>query len=268
MQQFLSTWFNLCTWERVSEDGQRFKGLFDQWINVSPDIWTEQRLDIFERSCVPSVINQTIQDFTWVVFVDPKTPDRFFARFTKIQEAVMPIKMVVLPCPAWHNRGLFSYRKLLAEYISLHILPKTTRVLTTRLDNDDLLERDFMKMVQRAARAIDLSSVSVRPIVYSWGYFLRVPGNSLRLRKYVRNQFPSVVEGVREGAMVQTIWAVQHAEVSRLGPVIALGSEESPGWITLIHGNKKMTSNAGNVMCGIQVAWDSDYMKVHFGIAD
>lgn len=39
--------------------------------------WLEHRFELFERFCLPSIQNQTIKSFHWIVLFDSSTPDRF-----------------------------------------------------------------------------------------------------------------------------------------------------------------------------------------------
>jgi hypothetical protein len=39
--------------------------------------WMLHRLDLFERYCLPSVASQSVQNFHWILLVDPNTPAEF-----------------------------------------------------------------------------------------------------------------------------------------------------------------------------------------------
>lgn len=40
----------------------------------STDDWLQKRVELFERFCLPSVMAQTDQDFSWIVYFDPHSP--------------------------------------------------------------------------------------------------------------------------------------------------------------------------------------------------
>jgi hypothetical protein len=67
-KHFLLTRFNL----RVEDWATTKNG--DQVLN---DAWLMDRFRLFESYCLPSVKNQSNQDFTWFVFFDKNTPDKF-----------------------------------------------------------------------------------------------------------------------------------------------------------------------------------------------
>lgn len=268
MQHFLSTRFNLAVYQRQANDGDRFTNLFNRGVRVSPDVWMENRLNLFERYCLPSIVNQTSKAFTWVIFVDPETPKQFLDRFTQMQANMPSIKMVVRACDGNCQRE-FTYRKALESYIRAHLVQATKRIITTRFDADDLLDKDFIKVIRLTAAAARLPArLPARGIDYMWGYYLRLADKRLHIKKYQRNQFSSLVENMEDSRRIRTVWAVQHGSLAQLGPVTYLGTADTPGWVTLIHGSKFETGNAGNVLCGQRTTQTDEYMKTHFGIGN
>jgi len=45
-------------------------------LTVSPDEWMEHRLRLFTSLTLPSIRGQSCQDFTWLVLMDRRTPER------------------------------------------------------------------------------------------------------------------------------------------------------------------------------------------------
>ena len=39
------------------------------------DGWLRARIELFRRFCLPSVLRQTRQDFKWIIYLDPQSPD-------------------------------------------------------------------------------------------------------------------------------------------------------------------------------------------------
>lgn len=54
VQHFILTRFNLLLWNKA-KDGQM----------VRTTKWLEHRFSLFENYCIPSIKNQTCQDFEW-----------------------------------------------------------------------------------------------------------------------------------------------------------------------------------------------------------
>ena len=74
-QHFILTRFNLLLWNR-SKDGQK----------VRTTKWLEYRFSLFEKYCLPSIMNQTCKNFEWIVLFDSKTPDSFKERIASYQK--------------------------------------------------------------------------------------------------------------------------------------------------------------------------------------
>ena len=90
--------------------------------------YLEQRLELFERFCLPTVRSQTEQDFRWLVLFADETPDPVKARVAKYAADWPNLVPVYLP------RGTGSVGPLVVRPY-LDGSPQT--LITTRLDNDD-----------------------------------------------------------------------------------------------------------------------------------
>jgi hypothetical protein len=95
-----------------------------------PDKWMAERFDLF-RKTYNSVENQTSLSFRWVIFYDDKTPKKFIERLRLFFE--LPHVRFV-PFSKFDEIKSFNYG---SEFI-----------LTTRLDNDDLISPNFIDSVQ------------------------------------------------------------------------------------------------------------------------
>jgi N-acetylglucosaminyl-diphospho-decaprenol L-rhamnosyltransferase len=109
-------------------------------LSLPSDSWLEHRLSLFEQFCFPSVESQTEQDFTWLIFLHPSTEARVVKRLRRLQERRAFEICFTVSCDAQYLSALAS------RYTGADGL------LTTRLDNDDALHSDFVRMVQSAMR--------------------------------------------------------------------------------------------------------------------
>lgn len=66
IQHFILTRFNLLIFNK-NKEGKKVRTIK----------WLEHRFMLFEKYCLPSVKNQTCQDFQWIVLFDSSTPERF-----------------------------------------------------------------------------------------------------------------------------------------------------------------------------------------------
>ena len=106
--------------------------------------WLERRFDIFEQYCLPAVAAQTNRDFTWVIYFDVATPAPFRDRIARCQKEFPFVDLYREDMPL--DTVVDDVRALLK--------PGSETVLTTRLDNDDAIARDFVDRLQTAAHAV------------------------------------------------------------------------------------------------------------------
>lgn len=102
--------------------------------------WLEDRFELFDRYCFPSVMGQTCQNFVWFVFFDSQTPEPFMSRvaqYTQRYPRFVPIFVdrfsAEVFVTALGERGFLE-----RDYI-----------VTSRVDNDDALAKDYIHRVQR-----------------------------------------------------------------------------------------------------------------------
>lgn len=178
------------------------------------DGWLKDRVQLFERFCLPSVEAQTLQSFHWLVYFDPDSPQWFVdwledskssKRFTAIfrtsvsrDELISDLKQVT------GGRG--------------------DLLLTTNLDNDDGLAVDFVRRLQDA-----VTSSNRTALYLTRGLILR--DRSIYLRSDPFNAFCSVAESWISPV---TAWADWH---NRLGLAMTVQSVSGlPAWLQVVHG--------------------------------
>jgi hypothetical protein len=175
--------------------------------------WLRDRVELFERYCAPSVANQT-QPASWIVYFDPQSPDWLMDRLRPLVESGLfrPIM-----------RAAVSQADLLADIYDT-VPERGDTLITTNLDNDDGLARDFCERVR------SVESTHDRLAVYVTRGLVKSPGG-LFLRTDRRNAFCSVREPW-DGAL--TAWAEYHNEFPRVMSVFEI--DGLPGWLQVVHG--------------------------------
>jgi hypothetical protein len=129
-QHFIVTQFNLRNFPKSNNTET------ENWIQ-----WTRKRIALFKEYCLPSLVNQSCGDFTWLLYFDAETPEEFLG-FTQ-EMAGYPFIQV---CFSQGNEGFY------AEYMTevrKRIGTETKWILTTRIDNDDCLHKDAVKVIQQ-----------------------------------------------------------------------------------------------------------------------
>jgi hypothetical protein len=190
--------------------------------------WLDERFDLFERYCLPSVLGQTNQNFRWLIYFHPGTSEGHLERARRGFQGRANICIKL--------RERFG-----SEVVQADLKEELDRsrgwLITTRLDNDDGLQRDFVNLLQAKVRVGHEEALEFpRGIVYVSG----TPYVSLQ----PHNAFISLSESV-DG--FQTVFAVRHKEVARRFPVTIVTPK--PAWLQSIHG-----ANVGNKIRGWRIA--------------
>ncbi|MEN9290060.1 MAG: hypothetical protein RL764_2045 [Pseudomonadota bacterium] len=178
--------------------------------------WLERRFQLFDQYCLPSVSAQTVRDFRWIIYFDRATPALFRAQIRAMQ-------------------GQFPFLALFREDLPLEdvvadvrsvLPPGTQRVLTTRLDNDDALARDFVARLQQAARVRPIGTALNFPEGFAWrdGWVFGARDES--------SPFASALEPADH---FETIWARPHALLAEKFRLAQLAG--GPAWLQVIHGD-------------------------------
>lgn len=176
--------------------------------------WLRDRVALFERYCLPSVLAQSSQFFDWIIYFDPETPGWLRERIeahTETRSYTPVFRTSVSPAD-------------LAADIDKITGRCGTRLITSSLDNDDALAVDFVERLQAAARRPGRTAVYLsRGLIKS--------GRRVYLRVDPTNAFPSVVE---DWSSAVTCWADWHNLLGNQMPVLELLGD--PGWLQVIHG--------------------------------
>jgi len=210
----------------------RFNCRFDAaWTSVALDpAWLGPRFELFEQYCLPSVLAQDCQNFTWILFFDEETP----APFRQKAQALHSMG-------AGNIRPIFVRRltgDIIRQTIGDHINRGASHVITTRLDNDDGLATDFISRLQAAFRPIQGKEY----LNVTEGFIL-CDGRIYR-QSDPHNAFVSLVEPT--DGKIEGVWTWPHTEIGRHAPVRQIGG--GPGWLQIIHG-----TNVSNKVRGVRV---------------
>jgi hypothetical protein len=175
--------------------------------------WLRQRVELFERYCVPSVLAQTNSNYRWLIYFDPESPqwlkDRVEVHATAgtfhpvFRESVSPTELVsdiadLFPAPA--------------EFL-----------ISTNLDNDDGLAIDFVERLQSV-------HARERTAIYLTRGLIKSPAGLYR-RVDRHNAFCSVREPWTEPV---TCWLTWHNLLPQRMPVRTLWG--APAWLQVVHG--------------------------------
>lgn len=182
--------------------------------------YLNQRFLLFKQFCFPSVLHQTNQNFKWLVFFDSETPSSFKIEISRLAEWKNFLPVYVTPVS---KPGDF-WRDVVKKYIS----PDVDFLITTNLDNDDSLSKDFVEIVQKNFQEQELEFVN-----FPYGYMLREDG--LYLREFLSSPFISLIEKTDKILNCKTLCHHDLFKVYELGvPVRQIFTK--PAWLQVVHG--------------------------------
>jgi hypothetical protein len=196
----------------------------------SQEGWLRNRVDLFERFCLPSVKAQTAGNVRWIVYFDPESPSWLLDRIPQLacDGDFVPI-----------FRATVNHAELVADLLDVVGEPRE-RLITTNLDNDDGLAVDFAERLQQKA-ATPLGRTA---LYFSRGLILA--GKALYLRTDRRNAFCSVVESWEEPA---TCWADWHNLLGKSMPVMEIPGP--PAWLQVVHGGNVSNRVRGRMVSSL-----------------
>lgn len=177
--------------------------------------WLDDRLRLFETYCLPSVAAQSDQNFSWFLYFDDSTPRNHLDRVAAA--AARSKNIFIKRCAFWDGATL-------TKDVVAALDPGTRWVMTTRLDNDDGLQRDFVSLLHAAAEERTEFLNFPQGIIWYSG--------KCYLYKHASNAFMSMIETADNP---RTVWHVPHEKASRIAPVRQLSAE--PAFLQVVHGN-------------------------------
>lgn len=187
------------------------------------DKWLQDRFDIFEKYCLPSFKNQSNKNFEWLVFFDVNTPETYLEKIKAIGKN-FPIfhPIFVQDSDELHER----VPKEVANYLN----PNRDFVITTDIDNDDLLHFNYVSTIQEHFQpkhnlVIDL----VKGLQVTKNFTSNAFVNQFYM---VANPFVSLVESVEAFG---TVMKDKHLAYRNYPHYISFDKE--PRFIQLIHAN-------------------------------
>jgi len=240
-QHFILTRFNLLLWNKDKERQP-----------VRTAAWLEHRFALFEHYCLPSIKNQTCQDFEWIVLFDSTTPERFKEKIKEFQ-VLCPQLLPVFVEPKNGRYFAEIFRKEVVSRLYAN------RVITTYLDNDDALHVRFVEDIRQRVQELKDGTF----IYYTLGYQFYTDYNYLLQVHYPRNHFASVVE---RGALetVKTIYGYgSHYYICKQKDARIKKIENCPMWCEVIH-ERNMGNDA--YFLNAKMVKDEDLLQVGFGV--
>lgn len=200
--------------------------------------WLARRFDLFERYCLPSMVAQTNQNFTWIIYFDEGTPVEFKERIARLRETFpfVPFYTGLFPGDGWRKsvQAVLAERGLSPDFL-----------LSTRLDNDDALANDFVERMQATANArvgegaLGLNITAGCIMTDDRIYEIRHPSNA----------FFSLLEPFND--TLRTAPSIQHMTLAARVPVVQV--DGGAGWLQVVHGENVSNKIRGRRVQPVEV---------------
>jgi hypothetical protein len=177
--------------------------------------WLAERIDLFRAFCLPSVALQNCQDFRWLLMVDDATPPPALDALRDC-ERVRPFETLAVG-ERWRPAlSGFVGRGAGAPYL-----------MTSRLDSDDAIGRDYLGAVRGAFDGW-------APVVLEAPSGLRLDARSGALyhASWRKGAFLTLIEGRSDRPL--TVYARPHMRMDEVAPLRAVPLE--PAWVQVVHG--------------------------------
>lgn len=241
-QHFILTRFNLLLWNKDKEGGK-----------VRSKKWLEHRFSLFEKYCLPSIKNQTCQNFEWIVLFDSMTPDNFKERIASYQsECPQVIPVFVEPGNGRYFADIF--RKEIVKRL------KAKRVISTYLDNDDALNIGFIEDLQQRA----LSVAEGTFFYYDEGCQYYTEDQFMMQIRYPRNHFVSVVEQGDTSIVKGVFGHGRHYYIDSIEGAKIEHIKTKPMWCEVVH--EKNILNDANFILHTKMVRDENRLRRDFAI--
>ncbi len=209
-QHFLITRFNLKLKEwQTTKQGE----------SVVSEIWLTHRFELFKTYCLPSVKQQTNQNFKWLVCFDSETPAIFKNEIDLIAKSYSNFKPLYID---GFTEALTTISKVINSYLTVSDI----HIITTRLDNDDALHKTFIDTIQESFKAQDSYIIDV------CNGFQYIPGKKQDVVRVMTMKFNPFLSYVERTYSFQTILSRPHLDWSDTEHIRLM---TEPLWMQIIH---------------------------------
>jgi len=216
-QHFLITRFNL----RKSDWTTNKKN-----VAVLTEEWHKNRFQLFTDYCFPSVSAQTNKNFEWLVFFDVTTPEIYQDKIRILGSQLSNFKPIFAD-------GMEQFLPSLKNYISEF---DTEYIITSGLDNDDCLSKDYIQSVQNRFENQEFMAID-----FIDGYTLQIsPTYKLGKKLHLYNPFISLIE---KNTNIVTVCNISHRLWKKESRITHIKNKRV--WTSVIHQENKVNEFDG-----------------------
>ncbi|MEZ5196859.1 MAG: glycosyltransferase [Bacteroidales bacterium] len=104
------------------------------------------RIMLFEMTCLPGILCQSTQNFTWIVIIDKKLPEKYKQR---LKSLIKPKKRAFI----WEYDPTVRIESI--DWIKPYIQGNPDYLITSNLDDDDILPSNFIESSKKHVLEIE-----------------------------------------------------------------------------------------------------------------
>lgn len=237
MKHFLITRFNLraSRWQSA-KDGSP----------VLSEKWLKKRFELFESYCLPSVKNQSNQNFTWLVCFDINTPKLYRDKANNLSISYPNFHPIFID-------GIDNMKNGVIKEIENIISKKDKFIITSRLDNDDLIHKEYIKTIQSIMEPIDLTVIDLKR-----GFQVTLGEPYPQIRK-IYNEFNPYISLIESTDNFKTVFDKDHKLWRESKSVINYSEKEL--WCEIVHGQNLLNTTNANAFRKIALDKDDFFYK-------
>ena len=192
------------------------------------DEWLEHRLWLFENFCLPSVVAQTSKNFNWLIYFDTTTPPAYREKIESLVNGHTNIRL-------FYIEGMPAFQSEIAKLIAAEA-SESPYLITSRIDNDDCIHKDFIATVQANFKQQDYMAIDVIK-----GYTMQIkPVVMLGKKEHIFNPFISLIE---KNENPKTVWLNDHNHWKKETRITQVTDKRL--WLSIIHEKNKVNEFDG-----------------------
>lgn len=186
--------------------------------------WLEERLRLFETFCYPSVMAQTEQNFTWLLACRKRVPRAYRKRLAAFERENVVV--------TYKNRTFAGVEKR---------LKKARYLITSRLDNDDVICPHYIERVQAAFHEYRATGAPTTVQNFGRGYMLDLASGRLFSMESKNRQYGSLFVDLHQHKPL-SVYHRDHALLHLEHPFML---DDHAAWMTVVHENNVANSFRG-----------------------
>lgn len=208
---------------RINVDWGISKPLSQEKRNSSE--FLDHRFSIFEKTCYPSVQSQNNKNFIWLILCDGILSDIYRKRIESYNSNIRIIPVYVT--------SKDKFLDTIAQVIASNLLNSTRYLITTNLDSDDIIAKNFIATLQNQFNQQNFEFIN-----FPFGYLYNFNSQTLFLREWDTAPCHTLIEQIKEHNKFDTALKYSHISINQysIRQVIM-----KPMWLMTVHGQNVRT---------------------------